>query len=732
MSVSPVGAVATAGGGRLWTEEGSSVIRLVNEEERCPVENENNERRSAPMTALEQAVELHANDQGSISRVHEEFLTAKVRLVSSEESPEPVIFHVDDRAEEQIWVCTTAEAVPEFAPRSVGVLGYRILPLLVERDVHVATSPDLHDLMLVGARAIAFSAPDVTDELRQEASGLSNAWLSVPDRMFREEPRQNLTEKAFVGAYWVDGSGSVTGEYRPNPAYLPSPVALRFPDPANPLERTLQLYKTGHVSDEGLASALAESEFALVATEDGAASLFPHGDGWVVVAASSRKYLPSFAEGVRKGTAESVEPLLSQGDLVVDVGTGHQVRLDGAQLLADLEAARTGDAAERSQPASELQAPERSERATPAPAPPPDPHERFMGSMVAGALGDALGYGIEFQPIEMIRRSHGEQGVTGPVTRDGVAEISDDTQLMLFTLEGMIRAHVARRISPVDNDPVPEVQHAYQRWLHTQDRPWQQAGRPHAVHLPQPDGWLSTNRALYAARAPGNTCMTALTNFARKHVSASFADPINDSKGCGGAMRAAPVAVWSNDPAEVFHAAAGTAALTHGHPSGYLSAGVLATIVHQLIRSVPLPDSVRMARELLIRWRGHEEQLRAMDTATRLAERGVLTPEELTAEIGEGWVGEEALAIGLCAVLATDNLRDAMLLSVNHSGDSDSTGIVCGNIAGALHGTRGIPHDWPSVLELHDVIEALSRDALAEFSPEPPTDAAWTRRYPAW
>ncbi|MBA8827042.1 ADP-ribosylglycohydrolase [Saccharopolyspora lacisalsi] len=610
------------------------------------------------------------------------------------------------------------------------MLGYRLLPLLVGRNVHIATSSDVHDLMLLGGRAIAFSAPEVTEELRYEASHLSETWLSVPDRMFRDQPRRTPEGKTFVGEYWVDGSGGVTGEYRPNPAYRPSPVPLGFPEPENSLERTLQLYETGHVSDEGLASALGESEFALVTTEDGAASLFPVGDGRAVVAASSTKYLPNFAEGVREGTAESVEPLLAEGDLIIDIGTRHQAQLAGAQLLAALEAGGTDGAAE--------QAPERSEQATPpprpapAPQPPPNPHERFMGSMVAGALGDALGYGIEFQPIEMIRRSRGEQGVTGPVTRDGVAEISDDTQMMLFTLEGLIRAHVARRISPVDNDPIPEVQHAYQRWLHTQNRPWRQAGGPYAVHLPQPDGWLSTNRALYAARAPGNTCMTALMNFAQTRVSANFAGPINDSKGCGGVMRAAPVAVWSNDPAEVFHAAAGTAALTHGHPSGYLSAGVLATIVHQLIRSVSLSDSVRMVRELLIRWRGHEEQLRAMDTATRLAERGVLTPEEITAEIGEGRIGEEALAIGLYAVLATDNLRDAMLLSVNHSGDSDSTGIVCGNIAGAVHGMRGIPHDWPSVLELHDVIEALSRDALAEFSPEPPTDAAWTRRYPAW
>ena len=121
-----------------------------------------------------------------------------------------------------------------------------------------------------------------------------------------------------------------------------------------------------------------------------------------------------------------------------------------------------------------------------------------------------------------------------------------------------------------------------------------------------------------------------------------------------------------------------------------------------------------------------------LDRAVELAQRGPVAPEELKDTLGQGWVGEEALAIGLYAVLATDNLRDALLLSVNHSGDSDSTGIVAGNIGGALYGTRAIPQEWLGTLELREVVETLAKDALAEFSPNPPNDQAWLRRYPAW
>ncbi|GAB3294624.1 hypothetical protein GCM10027563_35430 [Parasphingorhabdus pacifica] len=361
-----------------------------------------------------------------------------------------------------------------------------------------------------------------------------------------------------------------------------------------------------------------------------------------------------------------------------------------------------------------------------------DPHERFTGCLLAGAVGDALGYAVEFQPIDMIRSTHGPDGVTGPVLRGGLAQVSDDTQMMLFTAEGLIRAHSARRKHAEDGDPIREVQHAYQRWFHTQNQTWPRVAGPFAPLAPEPDGWLIGEPALLAVRAPGNTCMNACENFARTHEHATIEHPINDSKGCGGVMRAAPVAAWSHDPAVVFRLASRAAALTHSHPSGYLSAGVLAVLVHQLVRGATPTESVRTGREILLRWPGHEEQLTVLDSAVDLARKGPVSPEELAGPLGAGWVGEEALAIGLYAVLATDNLREALLLSVNHSGDSDSTGIVCGNIAGALYGLRAVPPEWSDVLELRDVVETIGRDVLAEFSPAPPTDASWTQRYPAW
>jgi ADP-ribosyl-[dinitrogen reductase] hydrolase len=369
----------------------------------------------------------------------------------------------------------------------------------------------------------------------------------------------------------------------------------------------------------------------------------------------------------------------------------------------------------------------------PAPPSPPGPTwaDRVLGCVLAGAVGDALGASIEFLPIDMIRRQHGELGVTGfgPGGPDG--EITDDTQMTLFTLEGLIRAHVRDRVSG-PGDPVPIVQHALQRWLHTQGFDWAQAGGPFAEGRSQPDGWLVTERALFARRSPGNTCVTALRVFAAGNPAGSMGNPPNDSKGCGGVMRAAPVALWSSDPEVVFALGAATAALTHGHPSGYLSAASLAFLVHGLLRGTSLPDCIAALTSVLTRWPGHEEQLVRLTTAVRLADDGPVSAERMADELGGGWVGEEALAIAVYAMLVSDDLPAALRIAVNHSGDSDSTGSVCGNLAGAWHGVAAIPADWLERLELRPAITALAGDALAEFGPNPPADDAWLQRYPGW
>src|ERR1044072_1190310 len=239
--------------------------------------------------------------------------------------------------------------------------------------------------------------------------------------------------------------------------------------------------------------------------------------------------------------------------------------------------------------------------------------DRFHASLLLGAIGDALGAPIEFLMMDTVRKLHGPDGITTfEEEYGGRGKITDDTQMTLFTLEGLIRGHHAMRTGELAN-PLPAIAQAYLRWLYTQEQ----------RHEPPLDGWLVNVPRLHAARAPGNTCLTSLRGLAAEKPIGTFTNRLNNSKGCGAVMRCAPFAIWSEDVTEVFTLASAAGAITHSHPSGYLSGGTPAVIVHRLTRGDSLDRAVTVARAELSTWDGHEEQLVILDKAMRSEERRV-------------------------------------------------------------------------------------------------------------
>lgn len=220
----------------------------------------------------------------------------------------------------------------------------------------------------------------------------------------------------------------------------------------------------------------------------------------------------------------------------------------------------------------------------------------------------------------------------------------------------------------------------YLRWLHTQGYP--KNTEQDWIY----DGWLSGVKELYASRAPGNSCLSALSSGNR----GSIEKPINNSKGCGGVMRVAPVGLFCRKEL-AFQTACECAALTHGHPSGYLSAGVLAHIIACIIAGMDIAEAVNDALQVLDGYAGKEECETVIRKALDLANSD-LEPIAAIKLLGEGWVWEEAIAISIyCALKYRDDSRKALCIAVNHDGDSDSTGAITGNILGAYHGAKGIP-----------------------------------------
>ncbi|MGW6281628.1 ADP-ribosylglycohydrolase family protein [Kribbella sp. NPDC055071] len=333
---------------------------------------------------------------------------------------------------------------------------------------------------------------------------------------------------------------------------------------------------------------------------------------------------------------------------------------------------------------------------------------RVRGCLLGGAIGDALGGPVEFEDGRSIVAKHPDGvrifvpgGVGWPA-----GTITDDTQMTLFTVEGLIQASI--RTERGIGFTVAVVHAAYDRWLDTQTLPG-----------PSRDGGLQGQQWLYARRAPGNTCLTALTD-TRRAAAGFGAQAVNDSKGCGGVMRVAPFGLMPTGFTTewVFDAAAEAAGYTHGHPTGKLASGALAAIIHEICAGATLDAALDTAAHLLARHPNHEETSTTLSFARHLA--ATAPPGPVTVErLGGGWIAEEALAIAVYAALAypaPEQFLDALALAVTHSGDSDSTGAICGNILGALYGETALPPELASTIEGRSVILQLADAFVLEFS----------------
>lgn len=374
--------------------------------------------------------------------------------------------------------------------------------------------------------------------------------------------------------------------------------------------------------------------------------------------------------------------------------------------------------------------------------------DRHTGCLLGGAVGDALGAPVEFMSLEQIRRTFGPQGIRSYAPAWGqLGAITDDTQMTLFTAEGLLRAWVRRQMRGIGPVFGSVTDYAYARWMRTQG---ERAGfDPRSDDLSS-DGWLIGHPELFAQRAPGLTCLGALRDKRRAGEAA-----VNDSKGCGGVMRVAPVGMLAaalqpsgGDVRErdriAFELGCEIAGLTHGHRLGQLPAGYLAVLVSALIDGVAWEDAHQRAMRMLPPRNSPAAPLiKLLRKAVDLAHTRPLQ-SDCVALLGQGWVAEEALAIAVyCAgsvlagpAVADDAFDHAVILAANHGGDSDSTGAITGNIVGAALGRQAIAGHWLQELELREVIEAMAEDMATVRGWEVgddydgPESLYWWERYP--
>jgi ADP-ribosylglycohydrolase len=302
--------------------------------------------------------------------------------------------------------------------------------------------------------------------------------------------------------------------------------------------------------------------------------------------------------------------------------------------------------------------------------------------------------------------------------------VTDETQLTLFTVDGLIRAQVRRDTGAWH--PPTDLHSAYRRWYATQ-REWGPDERR------KDNGWLAREEWLYATRdADGDTMMGLADD-----MMGTPEKPKNPaSRGAGAVTRSAPFGLlvgW--EPQLVMQLAVECASQTHGHPTAYLSAGAYAVIVHALARGENLDAAVQQALAHLATRAGHDETSQALKQALGAVRQGMPSPARVQA-LGEGHIAAEALAIALYCALVCEDIHHGLRLAVNHSGPSDVTGSLCGGLLGVMHGETALPPVWLTEVEGRGTILELADDFAMEMTQGPALHSpgaaspAWLARYP--
>ncbi|MCD7839613.1 MAG: ADP-ribosylglycohydrolase family protein [Erysipelotrichaceae bacterium] len=314
--------------------------------------------------------------------------------------------------------------------------------------------------------------------------------------------------------------------------------------------------------------------------------------------------------------------------------------------------------------------------------------DKIRGCIVGGAIGDALGYPIEFD--------------TGIVEKqqtrfDGIGYFSDDTQMTLFTAEGLIYQK-NHNISYEE-----AIYEAYLDWYDTQS----------SSHIGKNICHIKDYPELNHSRAPGITCLSALASGEMGTID----HPLNDSKGCGSVMRVAPAGIVCDSISEAGKVGAIAGAITHSHPLGIIPCYVFSAIIYVLIHSdKTIAEALDIAKQDYLNHFDIFDQEYKNNFVSLILKAKELSKQDINDidainQLGEGWVAEEALAISIYACLKYDDFADAIICAVNHDGDSDSTGAIAGNIIGAYLGYDKIPDYYKDYIEAKDILLEIS-DAL--------------------
>ncbi len=372
-----------------------------------------------------------------------------------------------------------------------------------------------------------------------------------------------------------------------------------------------------------------------------------------------------------------------------------------------------------------------------------------------GALGDALGGPIEFHKnlLEITSR-FGENGIQEleryyhkdmflEMRRLPAGSVTDDTAMTLLTLEGYNK-NIEKNIEPSLDNSLPMIWQAYLKWGSQQTR--NEAFAALARHYSDRSiQWSDDIKPFFQTQGAGLSTLAALskgyygtpeTPIKYYFLVEGVRRVISPNLGCGAMMRTAPIAMLTlhQSDEETFQEACKLAMTTHGHPDSYLSAAVVNHILRGALLNKPFSKNIQNLKSIISNYDGHENCWRVIEGAltekvdVSEPQRTMIRMDQLPGKLGfsNKFLALPVLAQVIYALrhdgqihrLYTTRFKDITRLAVNHSGDTDSVGSMCGQYMGAKYGIEYLPFDWMATLRFKDNIRNITNRACSGIAVE--------------
>ena len=305
---------------------------------------------------------------------------------------------------------------------------------------------------------------------------------------------------------------------------------------------------------------------------------------------------------------------------------------------------------------------------------------KTVRSMVYGlAVADALGVPVEFTSRARLRKNPVEGMKSGGVWDQPAGTWSDDTSMMIATMESIAR------LKKIDLD---DIMNNFVEWF-------------------DHDEFTAGNYTFDI----GNTTATAIERFLDGTPIGDCGLTSPNSNGNGSLMRIVPMAMYcySVDGAELseqsMDAIHSVSALTHAHARSQMACGIYCLIAAQLLDGKPIAQAVAdgLIRAEKFYARKFPDE---MKTYARLFDPKFGSLDEDRIE-SSGYV-VDSLEAALWSLLNTTNYREPALKAVNLGGDTDTVGAIAGGLGGIAYGLDQIPSEWIDALRNKELLDEIA------------------------